>query len=71
MAAEPVRPEPVLRNGRGHNSERPVYRKNKTKQSRMKGWAREKRVENGVWCDRVFATLLVREENPIIPASAV
>ena len=30
MAAEPARPEPVLRNGRGHNSERPAYRK-KTK----------------------------------------
>uniref|UniRef100_A0A8C9E6T2 Uncharacterized protein n=1 Tax=Phocoena sinus TaxID=42100 RepID=A0A8C9E6T2_PHOSS len=27
MAAEPARPEPVLRNGRGHNSERPAYRK--------------------------------------------
>ena len=31
MAAEPARPEPVLRNGRGHNSERPVYRKEKKK----------------------------------------
>ena len=31
MAAEPVRPEPVLRNGRGHNSERPAYRKKKKK----------------------------------------
>ena len=31
MAAEPARPEPVLHNGRGHNSERPVYRKTKTK----------------------------------------
>ena len=29
MAAEPARPEPVLRNGRGHNSERPAYRKKK------------------------------------------
>ena len=29
MAAEPARPEPVLRNGRGHNSERPTYRKEK------------------------------------------
>ena len=29
MAAEPARPEPVLRNGRGHDSERPVYRKKK------------------------------------------
>ena len=28
MAAEPARPEPVLRNRRGHNSERPAYRKN-------------------------------------------
>ena len=27
MAAEPARPEPVLRNGRGHSSERPAYRK--------------------------------------------
>ncbi|XP_067561959.1 serine/threonine/tyrosine-interacting-like protein 1 isoform X3 [Pseudorca crassidens] len=27
MAAEPARPEPVLRNGRRHNSERPAYRK--------------------------------------------
>uniref|UniRef100_A0A8C9BFQ8 Mediator of RNA polymerase II transcription subunit 25 von Willebrand factor type A domain-containing protein n=1 Tax=Phocoena sinus TaxID=42100 RepID=A0A8C9BFQ8_PHOSS len=25
MAAEPARPEPVLRNRRGHNSERPAY----------------------------------------------
>ena len=31
MAAEPARPEPVLRNGRGHNSERPAYRKKKKK----------------------------------------
>ncbi|XP_033695798.1 serine/threonine/tyrosine-interacting-like protein 1 isoform X2 [Tursiops truncatus] len=29
MAAEPARPEPVLRNGRRHNSERPAYRKQK------------------------------------------
>ena len=29
MAAEPVRPEPVLRNRRGHNSERPTYSKKK------------------------------------------
>ena len=29
MAAEPACPEPVLRNGRGHNSERPAYRKKK------------------------------------------
>ena len=29
MAAEPARPEPVLHNGRGHNSERPAYRKKK------------------------------------------
>ncbi|NIG60864.1 NADH dehydrogenase [Pontoporia blainvillei] len=27
MAAESAHPEPVLRNGRGHNSERPAYRK--------------------------------------------
>ena len=26
MAAESARPEPVLRNGRGHNSERPTHR---------------------------------------------
>ena len=26
MAAEPARLEPVLRNGRGHNSERPAHR---------------------------------------------
>ena len=25
MATEPARPEPVLRDGRGHNSERPAY----------------------------------------------
>ena len=31
MAAEPARPEPVLHNGRGHNSERPAYRKKKKK----------------------------------------
>ena len=32
MAAEPARPEPVLCNRRGHNGERPVYRKkNKNK----------------------------------------
>ena len=29
MAAEPAHPEPVLHDGRGHNSERPVYRKKK------------------------------------------
>ena len=29
VAAEPARLEPVLRNGRGHNSERPAYRKKK------------------------------------------
>ena len=29
MASEPERPEPVLRNGRGHNSERTAYRKKK------------------------------------------
>ena len=29
MAAEPARPEPVLRNGRGHNSERPAYSQKK------------------------------------------
>ena len=33
MVAEPARPEPVLRNGRGHNSERPAYRKKKKKNS--------------------------------------
>ena len=27
MAAEPARPEPVLCDGRGHNRERPEYRK--------------------------------------------
>ena len=31
MAAEPARPEPVLRGGKGHDSERPLYRKNKNK----------------------------------------
>ena len=35
MAAGPVCPEPVLRSGRGHGSERPVYRK-KTKQNKTK-----------------------------------
>ena len=35
MAAEPVRPEPVLRNGRGRNSERPTYQKKK--QTKHKG----------------------------------
>ena len=30
-AAGPVRPEPELRNGRGHGSERPAYRKRKNK----------------------------------------
>ena len=30
MAAEPARPGPVLRNGRGHNSKRPAYRKETT-----------------------------------------
>ena len=29
VAAEPARPEPVLRNGRDHSSERPAYRKKK------------------------------------------
>ena len=33
MAAEPVRAEPVLHNGRGQNSERPAYRKKKKKSS--------------------------------------
>ena len=36
MAAGPARPEPVLRNGRGHNSESPAYRKNKNKQTNKK-----------------------------------
>ena len=36
MAAEPARPEPVLRNGRGHNSERPAYRKKKKKSEKVK-----------------------------------
>ena len=31
MAAGPARPEPVLRNGRGHSSERPAYQKKKKK----------------------------------------
>ena len=31
MAAEPARPEPVLRNRRGHSSERPAYRQKKKK----------------------------------------
>ena len=31
MVAEPVRPEPVLRSGRGRNRERPTYRKEKKK----------------------------------------
>ena len=31
MAAEPAHPEPVLRSGRGHSSERPTYRKKKKK----------------------------------------
>ena len=35
MAAEPARPEPVLRNGRDHNSERPAYRKKKKKVDRI------------------------------------
>ena len=34
MAAEPACLEPVLRNGRGHNSERPAYRKKKKKSMR-------------------------------------
>ena len=33
MAAGPARPEPVLHNGRGHNSERPAYHKIKKKKS--------------------------------------
>ena len=33
MAAEPARPEPVLRKGRGYNSERPTYRGKKKKMS--------------------------------------
>ena len=35
MAAGPVRPEPVLRSGRGQSGERPAYRK-KTKQKKTK-----------------------------------
>ena len=31
MAAEPAGPEPVLRKGGGHGSERPAYRKKKKK----------------------------------------
>ena len=31
MATEPACPEPVLRNRRGHNSERPAYHKKKRK----------------------------------------
>ena len=31
MASESAHPEPVLRNGRGHNSERPEYSKKKKK----------------------------------------
>ena len=34
MAAEPAHPEPVLRDGRGHSSERPAYRKKNKKQNK-------------------------------------
>ena len=33
MTPEPARPEPVLRDGRGHNSERPAYRKKTNKKT--------------------------------------
>ena len=35
MAPEPARPEPVLRNGRGHNSERPAYHKKQTNKQKL------------------------------------
>ena len=34
MASEPAHPEPVLRNGRGHTSERTAYRKKKKKKKK-------------------------------------
>ena len=34
MATEPVHPEPVLCNGRGHNSERPMYHKKNQKRDK-------------------------------------
>ena len=37
MAAEPVRPEPVLRNRSGHNSERPAYPKTKQNKKQNSG----------------------------------
>ena len=44
MAAEPAHLEPVLRSGRGHNSERPAYHKNKQNKNICKtgfGWVGE------------------------------
>ena len=36
MAAEPARPEPVLRNGRGRSGERPAYRKTNKQTNKKK-----------------------------------
>ena len=45
MAAGPAHPEPLLRNGRGHNSERAAYRKEK--QNKIKQNKRRSRREGG------------------------
>ena len=45
MAAEPAHPEPMLHNGRGHNSERPVYSKKKKKERKKYCEQRDKEQE--------------------------
>ena len=44
---EPARPDPVLRNGRGHNSERPAYREKKDYGTRGEGDEAQSQTQEG------------------------
>ena len=56
MAAEPAHLEPVLRNGRGHSSERPTYRKtNKQTEKRLM------RTRGSDWSVRTFVRKIYLE----------
>ena len=49
MAVEPARPEPVLLNGRGHNSERPVYHTQKNQKPNIQGLNPESFIKERTW----------------------